>query len=236
MTIYVYDGRGTCDYYVNKTLEALDKQTEHHVDRISSIELASEQANWKEHCACLVIPGGRTTPYRKELNGAASKQIRSYVENKGKAFGICAGAYYFSRDSEFEKGRENGICTYGEGLSFYKGLARGTVLEERFNYEEFKSARWLKVMVDGNEEEVRYHGGPFFSGDDNAEVLASYKAEGDDFKEEARGAPAIVKCKVGDGVALLSGPHLEVEAGRVMKVALKHLELLGEEAKSSCAI
>lgn len=48
------------------------------------------------------MPGGRATPYLEKLKVRGNQKIAEYVQSGGVYFGICAGAYYASRNVFFE--------------------------------------------------------------------------------------------------------------------------------------
>jgi biotin--protein ligase len=106
-------------------------------------------------------------------------------------------------------------------LGFFPGAKRGLAFKG-FEYQTEKGARAAKLRVnrktlgdvtDLNDEVLSYYNGggvfidaPKYLGD-GVEVLASY-TEDLDCESDAEQA-AVVYCKVGNGAALLTGPHPE---------------------------
>lgn len=174
------------------------------IRHISASELSSD--SWIENTQILVFPGGRDQPYHEKLQGEANKQIRNFVAQGGLYFGICAGAYYAASDIEFEKGTSREIIETRE-LGFYPGTAKGTVYEHlEFSYETESGAHASRISTIYGSFYVYYNGGCCFlpsASTKHCDVLATY----DDLAHGVQ--PAIVRCRFGDGMAVLSGVHLE---------------------------
>ena len=175
---------------------------------------------WTASCAAVVFPGGADQGYCKTLNGEGNRRIRQFVERGGIYVGFCAGGYYGSRRCEFEVGNKLLEVVGERELAFYPGTARGCAFPG-FVYHSEKGARAAELRVDRsclptgtvpNVFKSYYNGGGVFVDaikhkDQGVEILASYTDPiavdgGDD-------ATAIVYCKVGQGAALLTGPHPE---------------------------
>lgn len=153
----------------------------------------------------LVMPGGADLYFCEALNGAGNRAIRQFVENGGHYLGLCAGAYYGCRTIAWAANdRANRICGERQ-LRFYEGKATGPIYQWLEDGDIDKS--WLAaatITFDETEARVFYEGGPVFSEpeDEQAQVLARYKDLPD-------APPAIIECRVGRGLAILSGPHIE---------------------------
>lgn len=175
---------------------------------------------WTASCAALVFPGGADQGYCSTLNGEGNRRIRQFVERGGKYIGFCAGGYYGSTKCEFEVGNKLLEVIGDRELAFYPGTARGCAFPG-FVYHSEKGARAVDLVVDKsflsagtvpNVFKSYYNGGGVFVDapsyhDRGVEVLASYA---DHLAvESGEGAAAVVYCKVGDGAALLTGPHPE---------------------------
>lgn len=179
---------------------------------------------WQATCALLVIPGGADLGYCKTLNGAGNRLISAYVNKGGKYLGLCAGGYYASARCEFEVGRtQDGYEVVGDReLAFFPGTCRGLAFPG-FVYHSEKGTRAAEVSVNRQElvsgagivpEVFRtyYNGGGVFVDADKfknrgIEVLASYTESLN--VESGEGKAAVVYCKVGEGAAVLTGPHPE---------------------------
>lgn len=175
---------------------------------------------WTASCAVLVIPGGADLGYCRTLNGEGNRRIRQYVQRGGKYIGFCAGGYYGSSRCEFEKGNKQLEVIGNRELAFYPGTARGCAFPG-FVYHSEKGARAAELKVDKsilssgtlpNIFKSYYNGGGVFVDapkyrDEGVEVLASYTEKLS--VDSGEGSAAIVYCKVGEGAALLTGPHPE---------------------------
>lgn len=175
---------------------------------------------WTASCAALVFPGGADQGYCNTLNGEGNRRIRQFVERGGKYIGFCAGGYYGSAKCEFEVGNKLLEVIGDRELAFYPGTARGCAFPG-FVYHSEKGARAVDLVVDKsflsagtvpNVFKSYYNGGGVFVDapkyrDKGVEVLASYA---DPLAvDPGDGAAAVVYCKVGEGAALLTGPHPE---------------------------
>lgn len=179
---------------------------------------------WQATCAALVFPGGADQGYCRTLNGAGNRRIRQYVEQGGKYIGFCAGGYYGCKRVEFEVGNRLLEVVGDRELAFYPGIARGCAFSG-FVYHSEKGARAAelrvnkKVLTSGSIPNVLksyYNGGGVFVdapkfADQGVEILADYAEELD--VDAGEGSTAMVYCKVGQGAALLTGPHPEFVYG-----------------------
>lgn len=175
---------------------------------------------WPATCAALVFPGGADLPYCRTLNGDGNRRIRHFVERGGIYIGLCAGGYYGSGRCEFEVGNKLLEVVGSRELAFYPGPCRGCAFPG-FVYNSEKGARAAELKVDKsilsagsvpNVFKSYYNGGGVFVDapkyrDQGVEVLASYSE--DVAVNAGEGSAAVVYCKVGQGAALLTGPHPE---------------------------
>ncbi|EXJ90358.1 biotin apo-protein ligase [Capronia coronata CBS 617.96] len=175
---------------------------------------------WTASCAAVVFPGGADQGYCKTLNGEGNRRIRQFVERGGIYIGFCAGGYYGSKRCEFEVGNKLLEVVGDRELAFYPGIARGCAFPG-FVYHSEKGARAAEMKVDktvlseGTVPTVfktYYNGGSVFVDapkykSQGVEVLASYTEPLS--VDSGEGTAAVVYCKVGQGAALLTGPHPE---------------------------
>lgn len=175
---------------------------------------------WTATCAALVFPGGADQGYCRALNGDGNRRIRQFVERGGIYIGFCAGGYYGSGRCEFEVGNKLLEVIGNRELAFFPGCCRGCAFPG-FVYHSEKGARAAELKVDKtllstgsvpNVFKAYYNGGGVFADarkyrDQGVEVLASYTEE--IAVEGGDGSAAVVYCKVGQGAALLTGPHPE---------------------------
>jgi biotin--protein ligase len=169
-----------------------------------------------------VFPGGADLPYCRALDGAGNRRIRQYVQGGGLYIGFCAGAYYASGRCEFMVGDPMMEVVGDRELAFYPGVKRGLAYNG-FKYQSEEGARAAVMKMEKgafeNEEglaeesfSVYCNGGGVFVDaplykSRGVEILASYTDKLD--VDSGQGAAAVVYCKVGDGSALLTGPHPE---------------------------
>lgn len=187
---------------------------------------------WSTSCALLVMPGGADLGYCRTLNGEGNRRIRQYVEMGGKYLGLCAGGYYGCGKCEFEVGRQEMEVIGDRELGFFPGVCRGLAFPG-FVYHSEAGARAAVLKVhklaltpgSGNVAETfraYYNGGGVFVDAEKykgrgVEVLASYADEL--AVDSGEGCAAIVYCKVGDGAAVLTGPHPEYAFHSLIPIA-----------------
>ncbi|KAF9168990.1 biotin holocarboxylase synthetase [Mortierella sp. AD011] len=220
MNVIVYSGEGTSRISLAHTVRSLRALVGQHYDvmKIDAKGLLTEP--WEESTALLVIPGGRDIPYTNDLNGAVNDKIRAYVEAGGRFWGICAGAYFASDRIVFEVGTPLEVQGSRE-LKFFKGECRGVVYPG-FVYDSEQGANAVEIQLNkgalahgeklGFEKtRVYFNGGGCFVDAEkypDTQVLAWYNDNGGDGVDRK---PAMVACRVGQGLALLTGVHPEYD-------------------------
>jgi glutamine amidotransferase-like uncharacterized protein len=157
----------------------------------------------------LVMPGGQSWTYLKDLGETGATNIRRFIANGGGYMGMCAGAFYAVSN------REGGYATgpYGIGLlngTAYDGTGLGTkpFIEGMMDFDILPG-----FLTQGFNSVYRIIllGGPSFHYDapeaqsKHIEVLANFPQINE---------PAMVVFDYGAGRVFLSGPHLEVEEDR----------------------
>ncbi|MCJ1414096.1 biotin holocarboxylase synthetase [Xylographa parallela] len=223
MNVLVYSGNGSTIESVRHCVYSLRRLLSPHYAVIPVSGDAIIKEPWTASCALFVMPGGADLGYCRTLNGEGNRRITQFVERGGAYFGFCAGGYYASRRCEFEVGNPKLEVVGDRELAFYPGTCRGLAFPG-FVYHSEQGARDAELKVDktvlteGAVPEIfksYYNGGgvfvdaPKFRGR-GVEILASYT--GKLHVEPGEGAAAIVYCKVGDGAAILTGPHPEFAA------------------------
>ena len=175
---------------------------------------------WSASCAMLVMPGGADLGYCRTLNGEGNRKITQFLERGGLYLGLCAGGYYGAKRCEFEVGNKRLEVIGDRELAFYPGICRGCAFSG-FVYHSEQGARAVELKVSksaltkGSVPDVfrsYYNGGGVFLDapkykDNGVEVLASYTEKLD--VDAGEGAAAVIYCKVGEGAAILTGPHPE---------------------------
>lgn len=173
---------------------------------------------WTASCALLIFPGGADMGYCRSLNGEGNRRIEQYVRRGGAYLGFCAGGYYGSSRCEFEVGNRVLEVIGLRELSFFPGTCRGCAFKG-FVYHSEAGARAVKVKVEKaafkrgivpQDFQSYYNGGGIFVdaekfAENGVEILGNYSGDLD----VGGGLAAIVYCKVGDGGAILTGPHPE---------------------------
>lgn len=216
MNVLIYSGNGTSPNSVKQTYFTLKAILGHAYDvmKVDAATLKTEP--WEETCSLLVIPGGRDQPYCEDLNGSGNQKIRRYVSGGGHYLGFCAGAYYASKEIEFEKGHVGSEIIGSRELAFFPGVCRGTMFPG-FIYNSEKGARAVGIVSNNNAIKTYYNGGGYFVNaktTENVKVICTYQDSGLCGGKEDEPAAGI-KCQVGKGSALLFGVHPEYDVDLV---------------------
>ncbi|KAL4794712.1 biotin-protein ligase [Aspergillus venezuelensis] len=226
VNVLVYSGDGTTVESVRHALYTLRRllASNYAVIPVTADMLIKEP--WTLTCALLVIPGGADLGYCRALNGTGNRRIEQYVRRGGAYFGFCAGGYYGTKRCEFEVGDKTMEVIGERELAFYPGICRGGAFKG-FVYHSEAGARAAELKVAKEAlssgivpENFRsyYNGGGVFVdapnyADKGVEVLASYAERLN--VNPGSGAAAVVYCPVGDGAAILTGPHPEFAAANL---------------------
>lgn len=210
--ILIYKDEGANDFCISALLFALMYEK---IDQKYSIELANKdvlkKTDWHQKTHLLIFPGGRDIPYHNALKGSGNDSIKDFVNSGGNFLGICAGGYYGSALIEFEKNGPLEVIAERE-LKFFPGIARGPAYGlGKFNYRNEEGAQIAKINLMSclSVQMAAYcNGGCAFLEAEKyhpVSVLARYA----DIEEQPA---AIIKCNVGNGLAILSGVHPEYSA------------------------
>ncbi len=178
------------------------------------------------------MPGGAGTPYRHKLQVLGNDKIREYVQNGGIYYGICAGAYYACRQTEFEADIPELKKVTECGLNLLEGRAIGTLYKELgirpYDKNAASSAAVELIWNDNSKYTAHYHGGPYFEPFIPAEneVLARYNLAGKQ--------PAVIGRNYGKGKVILSGVHFE-DKGEMLLKSIYALKIDSEQAENVAA-
>ncbi|KAI0014873.1 class II aaRS and biotin synthetase [Xylariomycetidae sp. FL0641] len=226
LNVLVYTGAGSTVESVKHAIYSLRRLLSPNYAVIPITDTVLLKEPWTQSCALVVFPGGADLGYCRVLNGKGNAIISQYVRAGGAYLGFCAGAYYGCKQCEFEVGDKVLEVVGPRELAFFPGTCRGGAFKG-FQYNSEKGARAIRVQVKkdafkgaGTVPEVftSYYngGGTFVSSEepsDNVEVVASYADELD--VDGGSEKSAVVYCKIGEGAALLTGPHPEFAAANL---------------------
>jgi glutamine amidotransferase-like uncharacterized protein len=82
---------------------------------------------WPNRVSLLVFPGGACTPWEKNLGPEGVLKIKRYVEEyRGRILGICAGAYFLAKISDYTT--ESISIHRIRDISLFPGIAAGPLL------------------------------------------------------------------------------------------------------------
>jgi glutamine amidotransferase-like uncharacterized protein len=172
------------------------------VDVVSAADIRNDILNDYD---IIAVPGGWAWAYFQDLTTAGVARIRSFVENGGAFFGVCAGAYFACDNIRWEG------SDIGYSLNLYPNLGIGPIEEiaawpghnmTRINLN--KGLEGPDLSGEPDSHTVMYYGGPYFetNGTEGVTILATY---------EVNDEPAIIAYEYGQGRLVLSGPHVEWE-------------------------
>ncbi|CAN9090575.1 class II aaRS and biotin synthetase [Alternaria alternata] len=231
MNILVYSGNGSTTESVRHCLYTLRRllSPSYAVIPVTGDTLIKEP--WFSTCALLVFPGGADLGYCRTLNGEGNRRISRYVNAGGSYLGFCAGGYYGSARCEFELDDPKMAVEGERELAFFPGVCRGLAFEG-FKYASEAGARAAEIKIEkeafenvdeGVAETFKsyYNGGGVFVDAKKLEsrgvqILASYTE--DLHVESGEGQAAVVYRKVGEGHAVVTGPHPEFAPQNLSKI------------------
>lgn len=219
-TILIYE-----DYVFNKgalyyTLKNLIGKE--FIDFVDADDIKSNFLDPHKHT--LIIPGGADMFFCEKLNGEGNHKIRKFVEDGGIYLGICAGSYYGCAELDWASNWDNEESIKGaRELAFYAGTATGPIeqyCDQTKPFPDGYAPHVCNIKYDDGKEKLNltlnYNGGPYFSElteeTEKIKILARYT-------DLEHAPPAIIECKVGQGIAILSSPHIEDTADIMKKVA-----------------
>ncbi|KAI9746715.1 MAG: biotin holocarboxylase synthetase [Claussenomyces sp. TS43310] len=226
MNVLVYSGNGSTVESVRHCLYTLRRLLSPNYAVIPVTDSVILKEPWTASCALLVFPGGADLGYCRSLNGHGNQRIAQFVRRGGAYLGFCAGGYYGSQRCEFEVGDKKMEVVGPRELEFFPGTCRGCAFKG-FVYHSEAGAKAVGLKVDKKcfpsgvlptSFRSYYNGGGVFvdaakMSNQGVEVLASYVDPLDvDGGIGGLGSAAVVYCKIGDGAAILTGPHPEFAA------------------------
>ncbi|RYN47011.1 hypothetical protein AA0118_g12311 [Alternaria tenuissima] len=231
MNILVYSGNGSTTESVRHCLYTLRRllSPSYAVIPVTGDTLIKEP--WFSTCALLVFPGGADLGYCRTLNGEGNRRISRYVNAGGSYLGFCAGGDYGSAGCEFVVDDPKMGVEGERELAFFPGVCRGLAFEG-FKYASEAGARAAEIKIEkeafenvdeGVAETFKsyYNGGGVFVDAKKLEsrgvqILASYTE--DLHVESGEGQAAVVYRKVGEGHAVVTGPHPEFAPQNLSKI------------------
>ncbi|WP_100934331.1 BPL-N domain-containing protein [Candidatus Chlamydia corallus] len=206
--VLVYCSEGVSPYYLRHTIRFL----KHYSPQGSALDILRVDGNfliknpfWEESTALLVFPGGADRPYHRVLHGLGTARISEYVYEGGNFLGICAGAYFGSKMIYFYE--PNGAPWQGtRDLGFFPGTAKGPAYSGEFSYVRPSGVRVSpQLFSDFGLGYAMFNGGCIFEGSEGYPEVNIESRYAD-----LPGQPASIVSRVfGEGLAVLSGPHIE---------------------------
>ena len=233
MNILVYNGPGTSVGSVKHTIKSLKSIVSSYYDVIPVDHHMLNQplAAWMDSTSLIVIPGGRDLPFVKYLHPYGIQHLKRFVENGGNYFGLCAGAYFACQEIDFSLNRyvlypsseikyldehkENERIQGKRDLNFFNGIGYGSISSD-FVYNSEMGSRAVNLILEKDLQipmhnlKVYVNGAPYFvENTSNSNSKTNTKVLG--WYDLPRPQPALVECQVGNGKAILSGPHIEFD-------------------------
>lgn len=201
--VLIYSDLGVCQEGALQIERALFEDLRISTRRIDAKELL--KGRWQKNTSSLIMPGGRDIFYHKALYPQGTKILREFVEEGGTYLGICAGAYFASAMIEFEKGGDLEVLGTRD-LGFFPGVAIGPAYGlGKFGYLGGEGSRVAQLRLGQEVVSAYFHGGCFFSEAEkfsDVTIIASYQ-------DIPKNPAAMISCKRGRGLAVLSGVHWE---------------------------
>ncbi|WP_068466839.1 BPL-N domain-containing protein [Candidatus Protochlamydia phocaeensis] len=210
-SIYLFKGEGESYQGVDRTgVENLEKLLQVHfpasaLNLIDNAGVVPDQ--WNASNSLFVLPGGKCSDWTWVNTSGIVEKTRQFVENGGKVFAACAGAYCLCQRSEYTSSTY--CANHERGFNFFSGKGIGPLIDSPFSHPIVEAVK-VQMKDLENEKNTGYvvlAGGGYFEPDKNPvypyEVLASYQG----LAQEK--SIAAVEVKVGKGRVWLSFPHFE---------------------------
>jgi len=157
--------------------------------------------SWDKKKTLLVMPGGSCSIWDNDI-GSKINDIRGFVLGGGRYYGVCAGAYYASKHIFYgNKKKSRNLC-------LYPGTSKGPLLDSQtIPSQSPLELISVKTTTFTSTTDVAINGGGYFETEKKqaceAILLAKYVIQ------NQKRLPAVVKCHVGLGSAILSHVHWE---------------------------
>jgi biotin--protein ligase len=210
MKIQIYADEGVSSFSLKETVRTFKTLLPR-----TTITLMKSRAlikgGWEKNSSLIIFPGGRDIPYDRLLKGEGIRRLNTFVREGGIFIGICAGAYFASKEVIFEKGTDMEVVEPRD-LHFFPDAAIGTLFREKvFVYDSEKGAHAPLIRCGETQLPLYYNGGCYFKDAHlhPVEILGTYEEEG--------GKAAIISSSIGKGKAVLSGVHFEVAPTPLLK-------------------
>jgi len=146
----------------------------------------------------LIFPGGRCSDWNELLSEKKQLKIFDWVKKGGRICAICAGAYYCSARSSYEKIQRI------RNIALFSGECQGPIYS---NTIKVVKVRWEENNQEGYVTMIQ--GGrllPDVELSQECEALARFT------EEPHQGEIAVIACRKGEGLAILSTCHWELDA------------------------
>jgi len=174
----------------------------------------------------IIVPGGWAGGYNQYMLAAGYQNIRTFVNNGGGYFGICAGSYFASNAILWQQDYVSPKEFYDYPLNLYRGIGVGPILSiiswtqsTGCSQDILAGAAMTTLTINTNllpsispSISILYYGGPAFLPDfntppmTNLSILARYYLPG----TLVHNKPAMILFDYGQGRVFLSGPHPEI--------------------------
>lgn len=143
--IYLFQGGNN---YEGICLESFNRLKEILVENFQACVFVWNQeknppSTWNSRSLC-VFPGGICSKWNEILPKHLQEQIMKWISEGGKIFGVCAGAYFCSQESEFLLGDNT---TKIREISVFQGICRGPLFVAGIKIIKIK---WLKTGQEGH--------------------------------------------------------------------------------------
>ena len=185
-----------------------------NVELVNSDVLLHE--SWEPNTRLLIIPGGRDLPYLDKLGLQFGDRLRNFLESYTNVsiIGICAGAYFASKELAFCPLEEPSACmdVFGERLNLIPVKAIGPIFKGEFSYTSNEGAHILPIETDVGVLWMYYNGGCIFEYQKrNFREYVQVNHFLDTVLATYHGKPIIISSKLSNGNSIiLSGVHYEV--------------------------
>ena len=184
-TFYLFDGTGVCKESADAIEQRFIESFSDKLIRRCCIS-AIKPCEWRGR-EVFILPGGSCSDWG--ISSEMQKSLLKWIkEDAGRVFCICAGAYFCSRYSEYNRVRKERI------MAVFPGICRGPLISEQI---EIVQVIWERTKEQGLV--VMIKGGAFVEAEGSYDVLARLSV----------GPVVSVMVRLGKGKGILSSVHWE---------------------------
>ena len=198
--IWIYSDEGTSRSSCTALAREISKLWPYPIRFVTADHICND---WEfSHTFMLIMGGGVCSVWEKSLGHIGMLKIHEYVLNGGRFLGICAGAYFACRESQFVTPSQRIVKERPVNLFECKAIGPFTPTDDVLSAEE---ARAIPVVTFYETQGLCYvQGGPSLRPDAESDSFSIAS-----FDPRSLSEAILFKVFPSGGIAIASGPHVE---------------------------